>query len=95
MSGHGCWMCPVCFFVENSPCSKLCEICAAPNPGRDDSQVFQQCTNCTFANPELSVECQMCGEPLPYGRARRKQSVRTREPATRRHRCRAGIRVAV
>ncbi|CAM9186272.1 unnamed protein product, partial [Ectocarpus fasciculatus] len=74
MSGHGCWMCPVCFFVENSPSSKLCEICTAPNPGQDDSQVLQQCTNCTFANPELSVECQMCGEPLPYGRARRKQS---------------------
>lgn len=35
--------------------------------------MLQQCTNCTFANPELSVECQMCGEPLPYGRARRKQ----------------------
>lgn len=44
--------------------------------GQKDSQVLQQCTNCTFANPELSVECQMCGEPLPYGRARRNQSVR-------------------
>ena len=32
-SGHGCWMCPVCFFVENSSSSKLCEICTAPNPG--------------------------------------------------------------
>ncbi|CAM9159020.1 unnamed protein product, partial [Scytosiphon promiscuus] len=77
ISGHGCWMCPVCFFVENPSSSKLCEICTAPNPaGRKDSQVLQQCTNCTFANPELSVECQMCGEPLPYGRARRKQSNR-------------------
>eukprot|EP00903_Cladosiphon_okamuranus_P013950 g12974.t1 len=74
MSGHGCWMCPVCFFVENASSSKLCEICTAPNPGQQDSQVLQQCSNCTFANPELSVECQMCGEPLPYGRARRKQS---------------------
>lgn len=44
--------------------------------GQKDSQVLQQCTNCTFANPELSVECQMCGEPLPYGRARRKVKVR-------------------
>lgn len=44
--------------------------------GQKDSQVLQQCTNCTFANPELSVECQMCGEPLPYGRARRKAKVR-------------------
>lgn len=26
-------MCPVCFFVENSSESKLCEICSAPNPG--------------------------------------------------------------
>lgn len=26
-------MCPVCFFVENSSSSKLCEICTAPNPG--------------------------------------------------------------
>lgn len=45
--------------------------------GRKDSEVQQQCINCTFANPELSVECQMCGEPLPYGRARRKVRVRT------------------
>ncbi|CAM9843038.1 unnamed protein product, partial [Pylaiella littoralis] len=74
ISGHGCWMCPVCFFVENASSNKLCEICTAPNPEQNDSQVLQQCNNCTFANPELSVECQMCGEPLPYGRARRKQS---------------------
>ncbi|CAM9910415.1 unnamed protein product, partial [Ascophyllum nodosum] len=72
MCGQGCWMCPVCFFIENASTSKLCEICQAPNPGRKDSEVLQQCPNCTFANPELSIECQMCGEPLPYGRARRK-----------------------
>ncbi len=50
-------------------------------PGQKDSQVLQQCNNCTFANHENAVECAMCGEPLPYGRARRKQSVRIPFPA--------------
>ncbi|CAM9886503.1 unnamed protein product [Choristocarpus tenellus] len=68
-------MCPVCFFVENPSAAKMCEICNAPNPGNKDAQVLQQCTNCTFSNPELSVECQMCGEPLPYGQARKRNKV--------------------
>jgi hypothetical protein len=37
--------------------------------GSKASQVSLICPNCTFSSSEYSIECNMCGEPLPYGRA--------------------------
>jgi Ca2+-binding EF-hand superfamily protein len=74
MSSPHAWMCPVCFYCENQQAEKACEICNAPNPQGKLSEIKQDCLNCTYGNLELAVECAVCGEPLPYGRARRKQT---------------------
>jgi hypothetical protein len=61
------WMCPVCFFAENSGSSGTCEMCTSPNPSRRGMQVLHQCANCAFQNPQHFKECEMCGEPLQGG----------------------------
>ncbi|CAM9255060.1 unnamed protein product [Chrysoparadoxa australica] len=75
------WMCPVCFFAENKQERKLCAICSAPNPGAKTSQVLQACANCTFSNSSHSTSCDMCGEPLPFGRVFARQKQKPAQPA--------------
>jgi hypothetical protein len=61
----GNWCCAVCLYIENPISSKACGVCDTPNYTlRKDYSVKEICSNCTFSNGQLAVECEMCGEPL-------------------------------
>ena len=61
----GNWCCAVCLYIENPISSKTCGVCDTPNYTlRKDYSVKEICSNCTFSNGQLAVECEMCGEPL-------------------------------
>eukprot|EP00611_Tribonema_gayanum_P013061 TRINITY_DN2382_c0_g1_i1.p1 TRINITY_DN2382_c0_g1~~TRINITY_DN2382_c0_g1_i1.p1 ORF type:complete len:1787 (+),score=415.93 TRINITY_DN2382_c0_g1_i1:3-5363(+) len=71
ISSKHSWMCAICFYTDNVGTASMCDICNAPRAGVRQMHVMQVCANCTFENVETSAECQMCGEPLPFGKSHR------------------------
>jgi hypothetical protein len=62
---HNHWLCPVCYYTENSNSLSKCEVCDSANPSsQKDFQIKEQCGNCCFLNGPFAFECEMCGKAI-------------------------------